>query len=151
MLAPGLRLNAILLLAPERVEGIQRRSNYRVLLPPRCGLIVRAWKIPDFWILRDKPSAKAELSLAVRDMSTGGVGMFVEADEQDPAPLKMEQRLRLLITYGDVEALVDSRIRFVQDLGQGKSRIGVQFTKLDADVGGRQTLSRLTAIFGVLN
>src|SRR5215218_8460453 len=50
-------LEALQLSFPADVKAVQRRSNYRVRVPSDCELFLRAWRVPEHFILGDKPMA----------------------------------------------------------------------------------------------
>ncbi len=145
-------LPALLVDRPSEVKAIQRRKNYRVRIPQDSGLRTRMWKIPEHWYLTDKPTSAAEMSVQLRDISTGGVGVtFLSRSEQSPRVLA-DERIRVAIKPEDQEEFVlEGRIRSPRPDPDGQSiRAGVQFTKLQDGVEGRQILSELTKIVGAL-
>lgn len=136
---------------PSKIKTVQRRANYRVMIPAECELSARVWKIPEHWILRDKPSATLEMPVRVRDLSTGGMGLLMTPKEGQSTPLVADTRLRIVISYGSYEALIEGRAKHIRTTPDQSLRVGVQFRKLDDDLEGRQTLSKLTSIVGTLH
>src|SRR3982750_792048 len=55
------RLEGIRLRFPADVKAVQRRSNYRVRVPSDCELFLKVWRVPEHFILSDKPMASQEL------------------------------------------------------------------------------------------
>jgi c-di-GMP-binding flagellar brake protein YcgR len=133
---------------PREVHVIQRRSSYRVNVAEDSDVEVRVWKIPDHAILRDRPSAAFEIGAKLTDLSVGGLGLSLETTGEPV--LANEQRLRVLLHFGEDEALLDARVRHTHDLADKSQRVGAQFKKLENDLEGRQTQSKLSAIVGHL-
>ena len=129
---------------PREVHVIQRRSSYRVTVAEDSQVEVRIWKIPDHAILRDRPSAAFEIGAKLTDLSVGGLGLSLEASGEPL--LAVDQRLRVVLHFGEDEALLDARVRHAHDLPDRTQRVGAQFKKLENDAEGRQTQSKLSAI-----
>jgi c-di-GMP-binding flagellar brake protein YcgR len=144
-------VEALLLPFPQVLKSVQRRASYRVGMPDSSQLSVRAWRIREHVILRDRPPALLELSMRVRDLSVGGMGVLCVEPDGKPASIVGDQRLRIVISYGEMEALVEGRVRHVRVNPDKSLRLGIQFKKLEEDLEGRQTLARLTAIVGQMH
>ncbi len=129
---------------PSQVHVIQRRAAYRVSVENDSQVDVRVWKIPDHAILRDRPSAALEVGAKLVDLSVGGLGLNMQTTGEPP--LHVEQRLRVLLHFGVDEALLDGRVKHVHEQADKTQRIGAQFKKLENDLEGRQTLTKLSAI-----
>jgi c-di-GMP-binding flagellar brake protein YcgR len=142
----GLTLEALLLDFPKDIKAVQRRSDYRVKIVPDCGLETRMWRIPEHFILRDRPSGTFELTARVRDLSTGGMGVFCSSRDGADLKLAPDQRLRIMLRFEDLEAVIEGRARHMVTTPEKSIRIGVQFKKLENDLEGRQILSKLTNI-----
>jgi c-di-GMP-binding flagellar brake protein YcgR len=144
-----LAVDALLLVWPSDLKAVQRRADYRVTIPLDADLTVRAWRIPEHHILRDRPSSSTELDVKVRNISAGGVALVYTPGKGAP-PLTADQRLRIAINYTGGELLLEGRVKHNRDLDGGQHRLGVQFKKLEHDIEGRQTLTELTHIVGQL-
>src|SRR5258706_2737446 len=129
---------------PREVHVIQRRTSYRVSVANDSQVEVRVWRIPDHAILRDRPSAAFEIGAKLMDLSVGGLGLNLETTGEPV--LSVDQRLRVLLHFGDEEALLDARVRHAQDMPDKAQHVGAQFKKLENDLEGRQTQSKLSAI-----
>jgi c-di-GMP-binding flagellar brake protein YcgR len=140
----GSPTSGLLVRFPTQVHLVQRRSSYRVSVGENSDVEVRVWRIADHAILRDRPSAVLEVGAALVDLSVGGLGLNLQTTGEPP--LTVDQRLRVLLHFGDDEALLDARARHVHDLPDKTQRVGAQFKKLENDLEGRQTLSKLSAI-----
>jgi c-di-GMP-binding flagellar brake protein YcgR len=135
--------SVLLVRYPSEVHMVQRRSSYRVAVGDDGEVEVRVWRIADHAILRDRPSAALEMGAKLVDLSVGGLGLHLEVSGD---PLAVEQRLRILLHFGEIEALLDGRARHVRPSADGSQRVGVQFKKLENDLEGRQTQTRLATI-----
>ena len=129
---------------PREVHVIQRRSSYRVSVAADSQVEVRVWKIPDHAILRDRPSAAFEIGAKLTDLSVGGLGLSLETTGEPI--LAVDQRLRVLLHFGEEEALLDARVRHTHERTDKSQQVGAQFKKLENDLEGRQTQSKLSAI-----
>src|ERR1043165_3824504 len=94
---------------PRELHVIQRRNSYRVTVAEDSQVEVRVWKIPDHAILRARPSAASEMGAKLTDLSVGGLGLSLETTGEPV--LNVDQRLRVLLHFGEEEALLDARVR----------------------------------------
>lgn len=142
---------AVRLKMPTEIKQMQRRQSYRVRVPADFELCVEIWRIAPRWVLRDKPSATQKVHAEVVDISTGGLGViFVGENGQKPRVCE-EDRLRILLTCGEVEVLLEGNMVFPLT-GKDPSRVrcGIQFKALENDLEGRQNLAKLQKIVGEL-
>lgn len=146
----GVTLDAIRLRFPAEVKTVVRRSHYRVRVPPGAEVEVRAWRIPDHAILRDRPPASMELSCKLRDVSAGGMCVVIAANATESAKLGPDQRLRVILKNGGTEILLEGRIRHVVLTPENTLRAGVQFKMDPASLECRQTLTKLNAVVAEL-
>jgi hypothetical protein len=147
---PELAVEAWLLRLPKQISAVQRRSNYRVAVPAGDDMTVRVWKIPEYWILRDCPPASMEITATVHDLSTGGIGLLMPPKRGQPVQVAPNSRLRIQIKYGEAEILAEGRTRHAIATLDLMLRVGVQFSKLENNINGRQTLAKLTTLVGQL-
>jgi c-di-GMP-binding flagellar brake protein YcgR len=145
------RAAAILVSRPTDLRGVQRRVAYRVRVRADDSLTVRIWSIPEHAQLQDRPLATQEIKVEPRDISTGGMGVRFICKENEPVRVVPDQRLRVLIKYGEEEMLLEGRLR---EVANGKlspqSPAGIVFKKLESDLEGRRNLASLTRIVGLL-
>lgn len=146
----GVTLEAIRLRFPAEVKTVVRRSHYRVKVPPGAEVEVRAWRIPDHAVLRDRPSASMELSCTLRDVSAGGMCLVVAAGASEAAKLSSDQRLRVILKNGPTEILLEGRVRHVVFTPENTLRAGVQFKMDPASLECRQTLTKLNGVVAEL-
>ena len=147
----GTTTAALLLAFPSEVKAMQRRSSYRVRIPPETDLSVRCWRMTRRADLHDKPIASQEVPTEVRDISLGGLGVTFQGSSIEPPKVTSEDRLRIEIRYRDFELLIEGRMRPVREpLQPGPLRTGIRFRFLQEGIEDRQTLTRLTKIVGEL-
>lgn len=158
-LEPEFRINehtvlaALLTERPSNIKTVQRRNNYRVKVPVDAELRLRVWRIPEHAVLRDRPPASTELPAKLRDISIGGLGVHILSKDDQPPKVVEGERVRVSIKREDgEELLLEGRIRkcMTRAGGDGTVDTGIQFTKLQDGMQGRQMLSELTKIVGSL-
>jgi len=147
-----LKVAALFLRHPEEIKSIQRRNTYRVRVPEDEAITVRVWRLAPGVPLRDKPPARQQLKVKLRDLSIGGVGVFMTGDDGKPPLVSIEDRLRIEITTKDLCMLVEGHLRHPALPVMGDTvRAGIQFKSLERDLQGRQILATLTRIVGELH
>jgi c-di-GMP-binding flagellar brake protein YcgR len=148
-------VEAMLLRLPEKIHAIQRRNNYRVRVLKDSELRARVWRIPEHFHLRDRPTSALELSVQLRDVSTGGLGLLLLPKDNQPPKVLPDERLRVELRFREEDPLIlEGRMRYAGGLRSADDsspvRGGVQFKKLEDNLEGRQTLAMLTKIVGEL-
>ncbi len=144
-------LPAVLIARPDEVKAVQRRNNYRVRVPADFSLTVRVWRIAEQFRLMDKPPSAAELTLILRDMSVGGIGLTLLPQDGQPPKILAGERVRVAIKSGSAdEFIIEGRVSTLRNSAGQSICTGIQFLKLQDGVEGRQTLSELTKIVGAL-
>lgn len=141
---------AVLVAVPAEVKTIQRRSNYRVMVPEDAEFRVRVWRIGPGVPVRDRPMAKQEIKAKLRNISLGGLGVNFFGDEANPIKISTEDRLRVQLTGPELELILEGRLRYPKAPSGNEVRGGIQFKSLDKDIDGRQALTILTRIVGEL-
>lgn len=145
-------VRAVLVAWPTEVRGIQRRASYRVMVPGDSPLAIRLWAIADHAVLNDRPLASQEVRAQLRDISLGGVGVFIDPPKKSSQPLMPGQRLRVELTFDDIGILLDGRLRLGPALESAELiPSAVKFQKLDDGVDGRRKAAALTRILGQLH
>jgi c-di-GMP-binding flagellar brake protein YcgR len=144
-------LDIVVLEFPTQIKSLQRRSNYRVEVPPDCDISVRVWRINERAYLKEPPMAVQEVKAQVRDLSTGGVGVKFLGKDNKPPLISTEDRLRVLLTYQAESLIMEGRMRAPTSKTADNSLItGIHFKKLENDLEGRKNLATLTRIVGEL-
>jgi len=158
---PNYRINAqtsaeaLLMRWPTSVRSVQRRNDYRVRVTADSEITVRVWRIGEQADLRDEPVSQMRLPIELRDLSIGGLGLYLLPAQAGaaPPPLVDDARLRIELTHAGEPLILDGRLRHKPkpspDRGS-KIRVGVQFKELENNVLGRQVLATLQRIVGDL-
>jgi c-di-GMP-binding flagellar brake protein YcgR len=147
-----LKLPALFLRHPEEIKSIQRRNNYRVRVPEDERISVKIWRLGPGVPLRDKPSTRQQLKVKLRDLSIGGVGVFIVGDEGKPPVVSIDDRLRVELTTENLCMLIEGQLRHPIPPVMGDTvRAGIQFKSLEKDLQGRQIMATLTRIVGELH
>jgi c-di-GMP-binding flagellar brake protein YcgR len=144
-------VSALLLEFPAEIKATQRRSNYRVDVPPDSEISVRVWRVSSNESLKDTPASTKEISAQIRDMSTGGIGVKLIGKDNALPKISTEDRLRVALQYNGKPLIIEGKIsRPITQLTGNSIITGIQFKKLEADLEGRQILSQLMRIVGEL-
>jgi c-di-GMP-binding flagellar brake protein YcgR len=156
-LDPEFRINettilpAVMIDRPAEVKAVQRRNNYRVRVPADMDLTARLWRIPERFRLIDKPPRTAELPLALRDISVGGLGVTLLPQNDQPPKILDGERVRVSIKAGAAdELIIEGRVRTLRGGDVNGIRTGIQFLKLQDGLEGRQVMDKLTRIIGAM-
>jgi c-di-GMP-binding flagellar brake protein YcgR len=141
---------AMLLPIPAELKTIQRRTNYRVAITPDADLSVRMWKLAEHTHLNDRPLPSQEIKAELRDISLGGLGVFLRSRTGGDPQVIAGQRVRTELKFGEVILLLDGRIREGTEANATGMRTGVAFKTLDNQLEGRQKLAQLARLVGDL-
>ena len=136
---------------PTEVRATQKRSNYRVEIPPDTDIAVRVWRLGPAEYYKPQPSSTKEVKAEIRNISSGGVGVrLVGKDGQLPV-ICTEDRLRIEIKVNGQSIVVEGKMRAPATAPQnGVINTGIQFKKLEDNLEGRQTLAQLVRVVGEL-
>jgi c-di-GMP-binding flagellar brake protein YcgR len=144
-------VTALLLEFPAQIKATQRRSNYRVDVPPDSDVSVRVWRISSSESLKDTPVAAKEVTAQVRDISQAGIGVKLIGNDGSLPKIGTEDRLRVAIVYLGKTLVVEGKLTRAVDGSAGGSIVtGIHFKKLEGNLEGRQILSQLMRIVGEL-
>jgi hypothetical protein len=153
---PAFRLNestvteALFLPFPENFRQLQRRNAYRVTLPMGHDLNLRMWHIPEHAILRDRPLAAREIHMRMTNVCVLGLGAIARPGRDCKRPgILINERLRILLTSNGQELLTEGRVIHFRESGVDQLAFGINFKKLEKDIEGRQTMSKLTELVGI--
>ena len=146
-----LAVDALLLEFPKQILAEQRRSDYRVEIPPDTDISLRVWRVSPHDQLDTEPMAATEVKAEIRDLSMGGVGVALIGQEGQLPKVCMEDRLRLELKYEGEAMILEGRMRSPNAPPQGDRMFtGIQFKTLQNDLEGRQKLVQLARIVGKL-
>jgi hypothetical protein len=144
-------VNALLLEFPAKITASQKRSDYRVEIPPHTDISVRIWRLARHEDLKIEPPPEREVTAEVLDASTGGVGVKLIGSEGQKPKICTEDRLRIVLTFNGEGLILEGRMRAPSVLPEGHTIItGIQFKVLEDNLEGRKTKARLLRIVGDL-
>jgi c-di-GMP-binding flagellar brake protein YcgR len=142
---------ALLLEFPARIKATQRRSNYRVDVSTGSDCSVRIWRIANSELLKEQPAATKEVNAEIRNLSSGGVGVKLVGKNGAPPIIGADDRLRVVLEYDGQTLIIEGKMRRPNGTPRGDSIVtGVEFSRLERDLEGRQILARLMRIIGEL-
>jgi c-di-GMP-binding flagellar brake protein YcgR len=123
-----------------------------VRVTPENEMSCRVWRIGPHAILRDRPLASTEIPAELTDFSTGGMGVTLRAPKHEPLRVDPADRLRVEVTMGEKQILIEAHMRHPTAVPKGADmiRAGLQFSDLQNNLEGRQNLAALTKIVGEL-
>jgi c-di-GMP-binding flagellar brake protein YcgR len=144
-------IDALLLSFPSEIKAVQRRTSYRVSVPPESDISARVWRIPPQAHLPARQPASNEVACEVRDLSVGGIGLTFRGAGGRPPVVSVNDRLRIELTYPAGKLLVEGRMRYpVEPVTTETVRAGIQFKMAQDSKAGRQVQAQLTRIVGEL-
>jgi len=149
-LEDGAAADALLLGFPTEIKAVQRRSSYRVRVSPDSELSARCWRMSRRARLADRPTLAQQLSLQVCDISLGGIGVLFFGDGALPPKVTCEDRLRIELSHGEHQLLIEGRMRKPDSAKPGSIRTGIRFVFLQEGIRDRKALSQLTRIVSQL-
>jgi c-di-GMP-binding flagellar brake protein YcgR len=143
---------ALLIMTPTQLKMSQRRTSYRVAVPPEGGVSARIWRIGEKADLKAKPMAAAELGVKLLDLSTGGMGVLLAGKAGEPPKVTPEDRLRIDIWSERGTLTLEGHLRHRPNTKATDPtvRAGIQFKKLENDIDGRKSMALLQKIIGEL-
>jgi c-di-GMP-binding flagellar brake protein YcgR len=129
----------------------QRRNHFRVAVNGSCPLEVVIWKIPQHWVLRDRPKPSAQLRVELINLSLGGMCLIVRSHRVGPADIAVGQRIRAEVTYKQEPAVLDAEVVYLSSPNEeGSVRAGIAFRKLDNTIEGRRGANLLNQAIAAL-
>jgi hypothetical protein len=144
-------VDAVLVDFPAEVQVTQKRSDYRVEIPPHTEASVRVWRLAPTDDLKNEPVAAREVKAQVLDVSTGGVGVKFFGEEGHKPKISVEDRLRVVLTVEGTAVLVEGRMRAPHVMPSGNTIVtGIRFNVLAENLEGRRTGAQLLKIVGEL-
>jgi c-di-GMP-binding flagellar brake protein YcgR len=143
-------VQALLIARPQDVKAIQRRTHYRAPVHEVDQITIELWRVNEQDAI-DKPMPKAaQVKATIHNLSVGGMGVLLTTDGTGPK-LVAGQKLRILLCKaGEDKILVEGRCTSPRTNDSGRVEAGIQFIGLQDRHEGRQVLSSLTRLVGVL-
>jgi c-di-GMP-binding flagellar brake protein YcgR len=136
---------------PSEIALVQRRAHFRAPVPVGAPLGVAVWKIPDHWVLRDKPKPSMQLRVELVDISPGGICVKVLPHRLGPDSIAPGDRLRAELQFAETSAVFDGRIVHRSEVcADGSTRVGIAFRQLDNTIEGRRASAFLDRVIGSL-
>ena len=136
---------------PSELSLVQRRAHFRAPVPAGAPILLNVWKIPDHWVLRDKPKPSMQLRALLVDISPGGICVKVLAHRLGPDSIGRGDRLRAELQFTDASAIFDGRIVHRSEVdAEGSSRVGIAFRQEDNTIEGRRAVAFLDRVIGSL-
>jgi c-di-GMP-binding flagellar brake protein YcgR len=136
---------------PSELALVQRRAHFRASTPAGGPLGLSVWKVPDHWVLRDKPKPSAQLRVELVDISPGGVCLKVLPHRIGPEAVAMGDRLRAELQFSQTSAVFDCRVVYRSgSAADGSIRVGISFRQLENSIEGRRGSALLDRVLGAL-
>jgi hypothetical protein len=133
----------IVLMMPDRVEVIERRSFFRVDVPVNMKVNVVIWRQQSVQTA-DKPSNSCYHKGQLVDISAGGVQVAIDSDQKGALNTGQFVGIRFTPMPYERPILFDAQIRNVLPTADGKKAcLGMQIVGLETSSEGRRTLDRL--------
>jgi c-di-GMP-binding flagellar brake protein YcgR len=136
---------------PSELALVQRRAHFRAPVPPGAPLELSVWKVPDHWVLRDKPKPSSQLRVELVDISPGGVCLKVLPHRVGPEAVAMGDRLRAELQFSQTSGVFDCRVVYRSNFAaDGSIRVGISFRQLENTIEGRRGSALLDRVLGAL-
>jgi len=144
-------VSALLLEFPSKILATQKRSDYRVEIPPDCEIAVKVWRISNQEVIDKTPSATKEVIAQIKDLSTGGVGVKLIGAEGQKPKICVDDRLRVALRYNNETLILEGQMRQPSVAPTGNTiSTGIKFILKEDSLEGRRTHARLVGIVGEL-
>lgn len=130
-------------------QGLQQRLSYRVRAGGDIGLVV--WKIAEGVPLSDSPLPGTEITAELLDLCATGMGLLCRAQDGPLPKLATNQRLRILLRWGDSELLAEGRVKHIRPISPRAVRVGVALDEGAASADQRAAINRLGALVADLH
>jgi hypothetical protein len=114
-----------------------------------CALEAKVWRIAVTASLEERPVKAQELTVKLRDISNGGIGVVITGQDGQPPKVTVEDRLRIELVYGEERVILEGRMR--PPFGSpppGTLFAGICFKELEGNFDGRRKMTQLTRITG---
>ena len=121
----------------------ERRERHRVPVLETSGLQLRAWKIPPGAPLSARPMPSTEFKVTAKNISVGGVLAIRDGSKSFAS---RRDRLRILITYEGLEAILEARVCSEKVLENGSVAASMQFVTRQNSVDSRRVANVLAKI-----
>src|SRR5262249_2635788 len=146
-ITPELRVRAVLLEMPRKIQAVQRRAAYRVTIGRESNVTMRAWRLAPAEYVKAQPPTTRELPIELKNLGAGGAGVRFRPINSSPPIIAVNERLRIQIIWGDEKLVIEGSLRGATHAQpDGSVCTGIQFKKLDNDLEGRKTNSSLARI-----
>jgi len=144
-------VDGLLLEFPTDVKVTQKRSDYRVEIPPDCEISVQVWRMGASEAIADTPRTGSEVTAEIYDLSTGGVGVKFSGNNGEKPKICTEDRLRVGLTFNGSMLLIEGRMRPPAVTPQGNTIVtGIRFKPMEDNLEGRKMRAQLLRIVGEL-
>jgi c-di-GMP-binding flagellar brake protein YcgR len=144
-------LSALLMEFPSAIKVTQKRSHYRIKVPPYTEMGVRVWRLMREEDVNVDPPPEREITAEVRDVSVGGIGVKLIGAEGKKPRVRTEDRLRIVLTFEGQGLVIEGQMRPPATPPKGDTIItGIKFKALEDNLEDRRTHTRLLQIVGEL-
>jgi c-di-GMP-binding flagellar brake protein YcgR len=145
------KIDVVFVDMPAEIKATQKRSDYRVELPPGSELSVRVWRLGPGEYFKPQPSTTKEVKAELRNLSTGGIGVKLTGKDGQLPIICPEDRLRIEIKSSEHAIIIEGMMRAPSvPPANGTIITGIQFKKLEDNIEGRQTMALLVRLVGEL-
>jgi c-di-GMP-binding flagellar brake protein YcgR len=149
--ADGMEIIIVRCGKPAEVLLVQRRAHFRALVPTAAPIELNVWKVPDHWVLRDKPKPSMQLKAQLVDISPGGICLKILPHRLGPDAVAKGDRLRAELVFSETSAVFDCRVVYRSGVApDGSIRVGITFRQIENSIEGRKGNALLDRVLGAL-
>jgi c-di-GMP-binding flagellar brake protein YcgR len=144
-------LSALLMEFPSEIKVTQKRSHYRIKIPPYTEISVRVCRLMRDEDVNVELPPDREVTAEVRDVSVGGIGVKLIGSDGKKPRIRAEDRLRIVLTFEGQGLVIEGQIRPPSAPPKGDTIVtGIKFKAMEDNLEDRRTCTRLLQIVGEL-
>ena len=144
-------VDALLMEFPSEIKVTQKRSHYRIEIPPHTEIAVRVCRLVRDEDVNVELPPDREVTAEVRDVSVGGLGVKLIGSDGKKPKICAEDRLRIVLMFEGQGLVIEGQIRPPAGPPKGDTISHRDQIQGDAGQPGRpKDLTRLLQIVGEL-
>src|SRR5688500_561222 len=128
----------------------ERRAHHRIPCTGDGDLVIRIWRILPEDVVPKEPKPGAAVPTTPVDISAGGIGLLISADELQRRRLARGVLIGALIERKDARVIFDGEIRCVSQRADGLMRVGISVHLPEMSLERTRSILRLEALVAMI-